>query len=472
MAEYDAIVVGSGPNGLSAAVEIASAGCKVLVVEAKDTIGGGMRTLELTLPDFKHDVCSAIHPMGIASPMFSKLPLEDYGLEWIFPDAETAHPLDNGDAVIVERSVAKTAAQFGKDEATYKRIIQPLVDNYPKILNDILAPLKIPRYPISFAGFGAMGILPSTLYTKALFRDERTRAMLGGMIAHAIRPMDSLATTAVGLVLLILAHGVGWGYPKGGSQKIADALAAHLKTMRGEIITGQHVKSLDELPPARAIIFNTTPRQMLQIAGDALPSHYRKQLEKFRYGSGVFKIDYALSDPIPWANENVNRAATVHVVGSFDECVRAEHQSTHNQHPDQPYVLVAQQSLFDDTRAPEGKHTGWAYCHVPNGSTKDMTEQIEAQISRFAPNFKDVILERHTMHAMDMQSYNPNYIGGDINGGVQDVRQLFTRPVPRLNPYTTPNPSLFIGSSSTPPGGGVHGMNGYHAAQAVLKQLL
>jgi len=472
MPDYDAIVVGSGPNGLAAAITLAQAGCSVLVVEAKSSIGGGTRTAALTLPDFRHDICSAIHPLALASPFFKSLDLEKFGLAWVQPDAPAAHPLTDGDAVIVERDIKKTAQSLGVDAAIYQRLLGAMSANYDKLLQDFLAPLKIPRYPIHFGLFGAIGILPASLLTKTFFRSERTRAMFAGMAAHSIQALESPATGAFGLMLLMLTHAVGWPMAKGGSHEITKAMAAYFESLGGTIQTDFEVQSLSQLPPAKKILFNLTPRQIVNIAGDALPMTYRQRLANFRYGAGVFKVDYALSDPVPWRNPDVKRAGTVHLGGTLAEIAHSERLCVEGIHSDKPYVLVAQHSLFDETRAPQGKHTLWAYCHVPHGSTRDMTDIIDDQIERYAPGFREVVLQRHTMNTTAMHHYNPNYIGGDINGGVQDLRQLFSRPVISLSPYTTPNDKLYIASSSVPPGGGVHGMGGYYAAQAALKTLI
>ena len=468
---YDAIIVGSGPNGLAAAITLVRQGLRVLLLEAKESIGGGMRTAELTLPGFRHDICSAIHPLGVGSPFFKSLPLAEYGLEWIQPDLPVAHPLDNGTAVFAHRALDCTAEQLGQDGPAYRRLLSPLVANWDKIAHEFLGPLRLPRHPLVMAQFGLRALLPATIEAKLLFRTEQARALFMGLAAHAIMPLEWPATAAFALMLGTLAHAVGWPLPRGGSQSIADALAAYFTDLGGEIATGHTVRSLAELPPAKAVLLDVTPRQVLQIGEDQLPGGYLRQLEKYRYGAGVFKVDWALSEPIPWTAEPCRRAGTVHLGWSLAEISHSEKMVWQGEHVERPYVLVTQQSLFDDSRAPKGKHTGWAYCHVPSGSTVDMTEAIENQIERFAPGFRDCILARHTMTTHDFHQYNANYIGGDINGGVQDLRQLFTRPVPRLNPYTTPLPNLFICSSSTPPGGGVHGMCGYHAAQTVLKQL-
>ncbi len=466
--KYDAIVVGSGPNGLAAAITLVRQGWQVLLLEAKETVGGGMRTDELTLPGFRHDICSAIHPLGMGSPFFQSLPLADYGLEWIQPTLPLAHPFDDGTAAALHRDLAETAVQLGRDRAVYRRLFAPLVANWDKIAHEFLGPLRLPRYPLVMGQFGMRAVWPTTMAVRTLFRSEKTRALFAGLAAHAIMPLEWPLTSAFGLMLGTLAHRVGWPLPRGGSQSIADALAAFFTDLGGEIVTNHEVTSLGELPPARAVLLDVTPRQLLAIAGEQLPAGYRRQLENYRHGPGVFKVDWALSEPIPWRAEACRQAGTVHLGPTAAEIAWSERQVWQGEVAERPYTLVTQQSLFDPTRAQDGKQTGWAYCHVPNGSSVDMTAAIEAQIERFAPGFRDTILARHTMTTHDFQRYNPNYIGGDINGGVQNWRQLFTRPVPRLNPYTTPLKNVFICSSATPPGGGVHGMCGYHAAQAVL----
>ena len=470
MPEYDAIIVGSGPNGLAAAITLGQQGWRVLVLEAKATIGGGLRTAEITSPGFRHDICSAIHPLGMGSPFFRSLDLQKYSLEWIQPDIPLAHPFDDGTALALYKDLDNTADQLGKDAARYRRLFAPLVKDWDKLASEFLGPLGFPRHPLAMARFGLRALWPATTFARTYFHDEKTRALLAGLAAHAVMPLEWPLTTAFGLILGTLGHVVGWPLPRGGSQTIADALAAHLLDLGGEITNGQEVKSLDELPPTRAVLLDVTPRQMLSIAGDSLPAGYRRQLQRYRYGPGVFKLDWALSEPIPWKAEPPRRAGTVHLGATLEEMSASERTLWQGQVSDRPYTIVTQQSLFDDSRAPSGKHTGWAYCHVPNDSDIDMREVIESQVERFAPGFRDTILACHSMTAHEYERYNPNYIGGDINGGVQNWRQLFTRPVARLSPYTTPLPNLFICSSSTPPGGGVHGMCGYHAAKAVLSR--
>ena len=467
---YDAVVVGSGPNGLAAAITMARAGRSVLVVEGKDTIGGGMRTAELTLPGFHHDICSAVHPLGVGSPFFRSLPLADFGLRWVHPDAPLAHPLPDGNAIIVERSVEATADSLGRDAAAYRRLMQPLAANWQAVLADFLGPLHVPEHPLTFGRFALQAAWPATILARTLFREPAAQAVLAGLAAHSILPLERIPSAAFGLMLGLLAHGVGWPVAQGGSQTIADALASYLRTLGGEIVTGWMVESVDELPQAKTILLDITPKQIDHIAGHRLPARYLGALRRYRYGPGVFKIDYALDGPIPWRAAECSRAATVHVGGTLEEIALSERTVWRGGHAERPFVLLVQASLFDPSRAPAGRHTAWAYCHVPNGSTVDMTAPIEKQIERFAPGFRERILARHTTHAQAMEQYNPNYVGGDINGGVQDLFQQFTRPTLRLTSYATPDPSIFICSSSTPPGGGVHGMCGYFAAHAALRR--
>lgn len=471
--DYDAVIVGSGPNGLAAAITLAQAGHSVVVYEAEQTVGGGTRTEELTLPGFKHDVCSTIHSLAVSSPFFRTLPLEQYGVKWIYPPASVAHPLDDGAAVMLERSVGATSEQLGRDAAAYRKLMQPLVDNWDKLSTEILGPLRIPpRHPLLLAQFGLHAIWPARALAQRVFEGERARAVFAGMAAHAMMPLDQALTAAFGLVLGTSAHVVGWPMARGGSCHIAEALASYLKSLGGEIVTGQRVESINELPPHRAVLFDVTPRQLIHIAGDYLPNGYRRALERYRYSPGVFKLDWALDGPIPWKAGECARAATVHLGGTLDEIVASERDVWDGKHPERPYTIVVQQTLFDPTRAPEGKHTAWAYCHIPNGSTVDMTGQIEAQIERFAPGFRDRILARSVMPPAAMERHDANYIGGDINGGVQDLWQFWTRPTFRLTPYSIPVKGWYLCSSSTPPGGGVHGMCGYYAARAALSDSL
>ena len=468
MAHYDAVIVGSGPNGLAAAITLARAGRRVLVLEAKPTLGGGMRTLELTLPGFQHDMCSSVHPLGVASPFFRSLPLSDYGLEWIFPPAEVAHPFEDGSGVVIERSIQATASQLGRDAGAYRRLMDWLVAHYEPILDTFLGPLRWPRYPLAMAGFGLLALPSAVGFAQRAFQTAAARGLFAGLAAHSILPLEWPTTAAFGLVLGLLAHAVGWPLARGGSARIAQALADYLAALGGDIVTGHEVRSLRDLPPATSILLDVTPRQFLRLAGAALPSRYRRQLERYRYGPGVFKVDYALSEPIPWRAENCRRAATVHLGGTLDAIRRSERDAWAGQHTAAPYTLVVQPTLFDPSRAPAGRHIAWAYCHVPHGSTCDLSDTLDRQLERFAPGFRDCVLARRVHTAGQMEAYNPNYVGGDINGGAQDVRQLFTRPVPRLNPYSTPLKGVFLCSSSTPPGGGVHGQCGYYAALAAL----
>lgn len=466
---YDAIVIGSGPNGLAAAITLAQNGLHVLVIEARATHGGGMRTQELTLPGFQHDICSAIHPLAQASPFFRGLALTPDEVDWITPPVSLAHPLDDGTALVVAPSLEETLEGLGRDAARWRRLFAPLVERWPDFLDDLLAPLHVPRHPLLFGVYAPLLAAPATWLARACFRDERTRALFAGMAAHSLLPLERAPTAGVGLLLTLLAQSVGWPMAKGGSQTIADALVRRLQRLGGDVVCGWEVTDFAELPQARAYLFDTAPQGLLRILGERLPTRYRRQLERFRYNPGVFKIDWALERPIPWRAELCYRAATVHIGGTLAEIAAAERAIWRGMHPDRPFVLLAQQSLFDTARAPEGKHVAWAYCHVPHGSTADMTEAIERQVERFAPDFRDCILARATRSAAEMEKYNPNYVGGDINAGVQDLLQQFTRPTPSLTPYRTPLKGVYLCSSSTPPGGGVHGMCGYYAAQTVLR---
>jgi phytoene dehydrogenase-like protein len=464
------VVVGAGPNGLAAAITLARAGQKVLVREACATVGGGARTAELTLPGFHHDACSAVHPLARVSPFFRTLPLQEFGLEFVEPPVALAHPLDDGTAVLVERSLEATGRSLGEDAEPYQRLMSPYVRHWQAMMDDLLGPAPLPpRHPLLLTRFGLLAVWSATWLARRVFRTERGRAVFGGMAGHSMLPLDAPITAAYGIMLSVPAHAVGWPVVRGGSQRIADALAAYLQSLGGEIITGQPVERLDDLPPSRHVLFDLTPRQVLKIAGSELPARYARRLARFRYGPGVFKMDWALNAPIPWQAEGVARAGTVHLGGTLAELAASERAVARGEHPERPYLLLSQPSLFDTTRAPQGCHTVWAYCHVPSGSTFDMSDRIEAQIERFAPGFRRRILARSIRNAPAMERYNANYVGGDINGGIQDWRQHFTRPVSLVNPYATPNPRLFICSSSTPPGGGVHGMCGYHAARAVLR---
>lgn len=469
--QYDAAIIGSGPNGLAAAIALAMQGHSVAVFEAKDRIGGGCRTDELTIPGFRHDICSAIHPMGAGSPFFSQLPLEKHGLKWIFPKAEVAHPLDDGTAIVLKRSVAETASQLGSDGRSYERIMQPLVNNWGPLIEQLLGPPKPPKHPFVMARFGLHGLWSSLSVARRSFDGERARALFGGLSAHSILPLNTLYTAAFGMMLGLSGHAVGWPLPEGGSQSIADALGSHLTSIGGSITTGAEIKSMEDLPAARSYLFDVSPRVLVSIAGNKLPSAYVNKLMRFRHGPGVFKIDYALDGPVPWKAPECTETATLHLGGTLDDIATSEEDMSKGRHSERPFVIAAQQSLFDETRAPSGKHTLWAYCHVPNGSDVDMTDRIENQIERFAPGFRDLITAKRTMNCADYERYNPNYIGGDISGGSHDGLQLFLRPAFRFNPYTTPAPDIFLCSASTPPGAGVHGMCGFHAARAAMRRL-
>lgn len=469
---YDAIVVGSGPNGLTAAIELARAGLHVLVVEAAEVAGGGLRSEESTLPGYTHDICATVHSVAAASPFLRTLPLHEHGLEWAHPEIPVAHPLDDGTAVLLSRSIDETAASLGgADAAAYRSLVEPFVRRWEELMIDILAPLRPPRHPLIFARFGLLAIRPIFSLAERRFRGERARALLAGLAGHSLLPLESRPTTAFALVLAILGHAVGWPVVRGGSQRLADALVAYLRILGGEVRTGWRIRSLGELPPARLVMLDLDARQVARIAGDRLPRRYRRRLERFRFGPGTFRIDWALSDPIPWTAPECARAGTLHVGGKIDEIRAAKRAAAAGEHPRRPLLLVVQATQFDPARAPEGRHTGYALCHLPYGSDRDMTEAVEAQIERFAPGFRETILARAHRTARDLEHLNPNLVGGDINGGVSDLRQILARPTISPNPYATPVPGLYICSASTPPGGGGHGMCGYHAARAALRYL-
>jgi phytoene dehydrogenase-like protein len=466
----EAIVVGSGPNGLAAAIALAEAGVSVRVIEGEDSIGGGCRSAELTLPGFTHDVCSAIHPLALASPFLRSLPLEEHGVEWVQPTAALAHPFDDGTAALLLRSVDETAAMLGEDERRYRKLIAPLLERDQALIEDLLAPLRLPRHPVAMALFSARAALPASVLARRSFRGARARGLFAGLAAHSMLPLTRVPSSAFGLVLGVLGHSVGWPLARGGSQRIADALASHLRSLGGEIEIGHRIGSLAELGDARPVLLDVTPRQLLALAGDGLPSLYRRRLARYRYGPGVFKLDWALDGPIPWRAPECAQAATVHLGASLEEIVASERAPWQGEVAERPFVLLAQQSLFDPSRAPAGKQTAWAYCHVPNGSTADMSERIEAQVERFAPGFRELILARSAMGPAEFEAHNPNNVGGDINGGAADLRQTLARPIARISPYRTPLPGVFLCSSSTPPGGGVHGMCGLHAAASALRR--
>ncbi|MEV4945451.1 NAD(P)/FAD-dependent oxidoreductase [Streptomyces sp. NPDC053755] len=465
----DAVVVGAGPNGLTAAVELARRGFSVALFEAASTVGGGARTEELTLPGFRHDPCSAVHPLGVNSPVFRTMPLDRYGLEWLHPPLPMAHPWGDGTAAVLSRSVAETAASFGpRDAGTYRRLVAPYVGRFDTLARDFMSlPLTaLPRDPVTLARFGIDGLQPSTWLLRR-FRDDKARALFAGLVAHVIAPLDGFATSAIGLVFALAAHAGGWPMPRGGSQAISDALAAYLRDLGGSVHTDFHVKRLDDLPPARAYVFDTSPTALARIAG--FGGHY----DRYRYGASVFKIDYALDGPVPWTAEAPRRAGTVQIGPSTAEIGTALHQasSASGTAPRTPFLITAQPSLVDPSRAPEGKHVFWAYGHVPNGWDGDLTDAIERQIERFAPGFRDRVLARATAGPPELAARNPNYVGGDIACGAARGLQLVLRPKLSLSPYRTPHPAVFLCSSATPPGPGVHGMSGHNAAKAVWRRL-
>ena len=467
--EFDAVVVGSGPNGLSAGVLLAQQGLKVKIIEAKDTIGGGTRTKELTEPGFLHDVCSSVHPTGIGSPYLKTLPLDEYGLEWIHPEIPVAHPFDDGDAFLAFKSLDQTIEQAGKDGKHYRNLIEDFVKTWDSLSHDLFAPIRIPNNPLSMARFGWFGMMSARLLANSMFDEKRTRGFFAGLAGHSILPLSKAFTGSFGLVFATSIHAVGWPVAKGGSASITNALAKYFESLGGVIETGNEVTDIESITESEVVLFDLTPKQIEKIAGSELPLPFRSKLLSYKYGPGTFKMDFALSEPVPWKNEGCRKAGTVHLGSTLEEITHSEAEVWKGNHPEKPYVLVTQQSLFDSTRAPEGKHTLWAYCHVPNGSDKDCSEEIIAQIERYAPGFRDTIISSHSMNAAQFESYNPNYIGGDINGGAQFFRQLIARPVMRWDPYRLPTKGLYICSSSTPPGGGVHGMCGYHAAKSALK---
>jgi len=470
---HDAIVVGSGPNGLAAAVYLAQAGLRVLVLEAMESPGGAVRSAELTLPGFIHDIGSAIHPMAVASPFFRSLGLEQYGLEWVHPEIPLAHPLaGDARAAALLPSVEATADSLGGDASAYRRLIRPMVARWEDVAEEILQPLlHMPRHPVTLARFGLRTLWPAEAIIRHWFREEPARALLAGLAAHSFLPLSAPGSAAIGVVLGMMGHAVGWPFPRGGAGAITTALMAAFKQAGGQIECNAPVHSLAELPAARAILLDTSPTQFLQLAANRLPVGYSRTLRRFRHGPGVFKIDYAMDAPVPWIDPTCRRAGTLHVCGTAREVADGEQTVARGGIPDRPFVLAAQQSVFDSSRAPAGKHTFWAYCHVPFGSIFDMSSRIEDQIERFAPGFRERILARHVMGPSQLQEGNPNLAGGDISGGASTLWQLFARPVVSATPYRTPLPGVYLCSSSTPPGGGVHGMCGFNAARAAFRDV-
>lgn len=473
MSDPRAVVVGSGPNGLAAAVTLARAGVPPIVLEAMDEIGGGTRTAELTISGHLHDVCSSVHPMGAASPLFRSLALADRGLEWVQPEVPMAHPFDDGTAVLLARTTRATAASLDAgDGRAYHDLMDPLVERWEALMMDALAPpIRMPLHPLSMIRFALRGLRSATGLARARFSGPRARALIGGIAAHVLDPLERVPTAAFALMLALPAHAVGWPFARGGSRRIAAALAAELEAAGGRIETGRRIDDIGGLPPHDVALLDLTPRQVLAVAGSRLPARYRAALQRYRYGPGVFKLDWALSEPIPWTADGCRRAGTVHLGGSLEAIAASARAAWEGRMVDGPFVLLAQPTLFDPTRAPEGRHVAWAYAHVPHGSSEDYTELLERQVERFAPGFRDVIVARSARTAADMQRDNPNLVGGDIAGGAQGLRQVLFRPAVRLDPYSTPVDGLFLCSSSTPPGGGVHGMCGYHAARSALRSL-
>ncbi len=468
--DYDAVIIGSGPNGLSAAIALQREGLRTLILEAKDTPGGGMRTRELTLPGFLHDVCSAVHPLAAGSPFFEQLALNKFGLEYLQPEINAAHPLDGKKGAVVFTDIRYTSALLGTDAKHYTQLFSTLKADWPSMRHQLLGPLQLRGDLMKLASFGWKGLRSATSFAQC-FDTTQARALFAGMAAHSIQPLTKAGTAAYGLVLLMAAHASGWPVAKGGSKSIAEALTACYLSLGGEVRTGFEVSSLSQLPSSRAVFFDTSPNQLLTIAGHRLSRFYKWQLNRFRYGAGVFKIDWALDAPVPFKDEGARLAGTVHLGNTEAEIVASEQMISEGHHPNAPFVLLAQPTVTDPSRAPAGKHIAWAYCHVPNGSTKDMTSEIENQVERFAPGFRDRILARHTFNNMELQEYNANYVGGDINGGAGILSQLFTRPALRWSPYRTSAKGLYICSASTPPGGGVHGMCGFHAARRAAKDI-
>jgi phytoene dehydrogenase-like protein len=467
--QTDVIVVGSGPNGIAAAIRMAQAGRSVLLLEGSHTPGGGLRSAALTLTGFLHDICSSVYPLAVCSPFFRTLSLQQHGVEWIFPPAGLAHPFDDGTAAALYTSVIDTAATLGSDGTNYRRLVESFLPRWQDLLEDALAPLRIPRHPFLFSRFGMQAIRAGKGFALSHFQTDHARTFFAGMAAHALLPLEYFSTAGVGITLAILGHAVGWPFIRGGAQQLTNALLSILRSLGGQIITDRWIESLEQLPPARTVLLDVTPRQLLKIGDNRLPQWYRRKLEHYRYGMGAFKIDWALHQPIPWRAEQCRHAGTIHLGGTFEEICESESQNWHGRPALRPFVLLSQPSLFDPTRAPQGKHTAWGYCHVPHGYDGDMTEAIEGQIERFAPGFRDCVAARSVMSPKDLEKHNPNLVGGDIGGGAAMLSQLFLRPTASL--YRTPIKGVYLCSSSTPPIPGVHGMCGYFAAEAALRKI-
>lgn len=468
---YDAIVVGGGPNGLVAGITLANAGASVLLMEASDTPGGGCRSAPLTLQGYLHDICSAVHPMAVLSPALRDIDLEQLGVKFLWPEFAVAHPLPDGEVATVEQSLEATCARLGEDGDAWAGLMRPFADR--DFVEGLLRPVWFSRRaPWRKLRFGLLGLRSCDSLVRSRFKDPKARALFAGCAAHSFLALDRPGTASFGLVLALAAHIAGWPIVRGGSREIASALVRRFTELGGVLELNRRVASLAELPAAKTLLFDLNPKQVTTICGDALPDGYRKRLARFKQGPGIFKVDWALDGPIPWKNPECARAATVHLGGTYEEVFRAEAEVAAGSAAEKPFVLVAQQSLFDPTRSPAGKHTGWAYCHVPNGCKEDMSARIEAQVERFAPGFRERILARHTMNPAQLEAHNATMMGGDITGGANNLLQFLFRPTPRWNPYTTPNPKIFLCSSSTPPGGGVHGMCGFLAARTVLRKCM
>jgi phytoene dehydrogenase-like protein len=470
--EYDAVVVGAGPNGLAAAIRIAQEGFSVLLLERNKEVGGACRTEELTLPGFQHDVGSAVHPLALGSPFLSSLPLEKYGLDWCQPEIPLAHPINRTEVVTLCRSIIETASTLGRDAKAYRKLFEPVVPRWRSLLEEFLQPIiHIPGHPFQAAMFGCLALTSADHLVRNRFSHEPGRALLAGLAAHSFLPLTDPGSSAFALILGMLGHAIGWPFPIGGAQAIARALRQHLLALGGKVETEVPVMNLRQLPESRVVLFDVTPRQLLKILGNLLPSGYRRNLERFKYGPGIFKIDYALDGPIPWLHSVCEKAGTVHLGGTFQEIAQAEYQVSRGRHAEHPFLLLSQPTVADPTRAPFNRHVVWVYGHVPNGSSWDMTKPFEREICRFAPEFKDRVLASHSTSAGELESINPNLIGGSITGGANNLWQLIARPILSSAPYRTPLRGIYLCSSSTPPGGGVHGMCGFHAANVAIRDL-